>query len=345
MTVDKNERDALLGRKISAAISRAGTDGPCPHCEEIAALVDGKLSDAERDLLMIHLAGCKECFQLYTLTAEQVHPEERHSSRNWVVLTGSIAAVLVAVFGLVMATRPPKQQVALHTSPSKAVPGAAVPSAEVARTDHSLARQTNIDEEQLATVAMNMARHLSKNVSYAPVAVDKAMGFAVQTDKNRDHISLGRNLFLLEINLARNDRATALRTLAEITRMAQRLNLPVETGNALKRVAEEVARRTNLDGARGQVTRAVSSALDREGRSYLTLGEWAQGAIMAAGAEQPAYFTSGYFVRISADLASASFPAKIAPLVREMTDLGRHTPLGESEYRRIEIVAEELAGE
>lgn len=343
MTVSKEERDTLLGRTISAAIAGTGTGDPCPGAETIAALVDGKLSDSERDLLMKHLACCKECFQLYTLSAELVKPVERKHSQNLVVLMGSIAAVLVAVIGLILVSRPTEQRVAGYVPPIKALPGATVTTKEPARTEPLQLAKT--EEDPLAVVATNMARQLPKNVSYAPVAVDRSLGFASKPDKNRDSVSMGRNLLLLEICLVRNDRGKAVNTLTEIRRFAERLNLPMEAQKSLKRLAEGLAKRNNLDWARGQGGRAVAAVMEREGRSYMLLGEWVQGAIMASGAELPAYFTSSYFVRTSAELASAAFPADIAAMIKEVAVLGRQSPLGEKEYLRIEMVAGELAGE
>jgi anti-sigma factor RsiW len=40
--------------------------GPCPDLSVIAAYVDGRLSDSERDVLQRHLASCDLCIELVT---------------------------------------------------------------------------------------------------------------------------------------------------------------------------------------------------------------------------------------------------------------------------------------
>ena len=42
--------------------------GPHPSIEEIAALIDGRLKDAERDRIAGHLADCAECYEVFTDT-------------------------------------------------------------------------------------------------------------------------------------------------------------------------------------------------------------------------------------------------------------------------------------
>lgn len=40
----------------------------CPELEELAAMIDGNLSKAERDAVVEHLASCEACFEIYTET-------------------------------------------------------------------------------------------------------------------------------------------------------------------------------------------------------------------------------------------------------------------------------------
>lgn len=349
MAASKEERDTLLGQKLGRAIAGTAPESQCPDKESIAALVDRTVTDSERDRLMKHIAACPDCLQLYTLTAELIQPVEQADNRSWVVMVGSIAAVLVAVFGFLLANRPVEQQIAHHAPPPSETSGSMTavqrPSAELAQAVSSKTKQEQAAEEALKSVVMAMAGTLPKNVSLTPVAIDTTLGFATQPDLHRDHLSLGRNLFLLEICLARNDRGATINTLKEISRMAERLNLPVTTQRELKQLSEGVFRKKSLEWARSEATSFVSSALDAEGKYYLALGGWVQGSIMAAEAEQKEYFSSNYFRRTAAYLGTARFPADLSSLVQELSGLGQQAALGEKEYRRIELVGKLLAGD
>ncbi len=349
MPITKEARDKLLGKKLSVTIAGTAVEEPCPDLEKIAALVDQRLSADERDRLMKHLAGCSDCYQLYTLTAEMAKPEKRTTSQSLVVLTGSIAAVLVAVFGFILSNRPPEQQIALQYPALNKAPSvtamAPAPPALVSRPDISKTEQAKRTEDPLTAVVLKMAGTLPKDVSLTPVTIDKSLGFASQPDTNHDSLSMGRNLFLLEICLARNDRSAALNLLTQISQMAERLELPAETQAYLKKLSNDIYTGKGIKRARGKGFRTVSSALENEAASRLILGAWLQGSIMAAQAEQPAYFASSYFTRTAAYLSDDRFPAETSSLIKELADLGQHTPLKEKEYLQIELAGKLIAGD
>lgn len=347
MTATKEKRDSALGRTVTAAIEAAGPGGECPAGEHIAALVDGRLSGEERDMVMAHLASCRDCLQLASLTEEMVRPEERQGGRKWMALAGSVAAALVAVVALTMVNRPGEQKVALQKPAS--IPGATAPAASppVVAVNGALpvAGGAKRSEEPLVAVAMAMAEKLPKDMSVAPVAANRALGFAEQSDAAQDSLALGRNLFILELALARRDRAATLRTLAEVERKAERLRLVKNVLVQLQDIRKGIARPSALIEARGRTVSLVSRAMKQEERSYLLLGEWTEGALVAARAEQQAFFASGYFRRNADTLVHAPLPRATAALVGELAELGRHAPPLEEEYRRIELLGEEIVGE
>lgn len=329
MTTTKEQRDTLLGRKLTAALA-AVPSGACPAPETIAALVEGRVAGDERDLLLGHLAACRDCRELFTLTAELSRPEKTHSGRRWTVMAGAVAAVLVAAVSLILVARSPEQQVA-QVAPSP-VQHTGRPAPPVASAKA---------EDPLAAAARLLASALGSDVIPAPLAADRVLGFATTPDRKRESLDLGRNLFILELAIARNDRAAVARTLGEIGRLAERQGVAEPVRTELRRLAGSEPGA----GLRDRIEALMAPALSREEGSYLTLGSWGEGALLAAAAGQREYFASAYFRQEATRLTTSELPKPLASSVRRLTALAGGPALNAKEFHEIERLAEELLEE
>lgn len=94
MKKDRNQSSSLEwdsspnDEKIGTALSRglAGLETPemaqCPGAEEIAAVVEGIVSDEERDRVLKHVSGCDTCYDMFLLTAQLQKQEEEESKEE-----------------------------------------------------------------------------------------------------------------------------------------------------------------------------------------------------------------------------------------------------------------------
>lgn len=69
----KNENDRLInvenemiGKYLSMKINREKADTECPSQERLAAFLDDRLGDADRNALMGHISSCNDCHELLT---------------------------------------------------------------------------------------------------------------------------------------------------------------------------------------------------------------------------------------------------------------------------------------
>jgi len=66
-----DEKDRILGEALSKTLLADEDVVGCSDCfssEDIASLVDGGITGVERDQLMSHLARCKDCYLVFSLS-------------------------------------------------------------------------------------------------------------------------------------------------------------------------------------------------------------------------------------------------------------------------------------
>jgi hypothetical protein len=344
MTSTKEARDNLLGRTLALAAAVTPSVTVCPGNEALAALVDGRLTDTERDSILGHLAACITCRQLHELTVQLIEHEERGGKRNWMMLAGSIAAILVAVSSVTLVNRQEKQKSALHTLESyPGTVGRSSPSLSVALMPASPAIQ--VKERSAVAAAVTLAMRLPTEVALSPMPGNRDLGFASQVDSRRDALMLGRNLFYFETVLARKDRSNAIVTISEIRRLVQRLDSQATTATSLRMLEKKLSGTLPLKDVQGRVGELIEPSLHREELHYLMLGEWLQGAQLAAEAGQADYFTAEYFVSTAVSLSKVDLPQQLKDEVTTVSDLARHVPLQATDFRQIERITDKIMGD
>lgn len=78
-----NNKEAMLGRYLSQQMRQAGLSekpvGPCPPLENIAAFMDGMLSEVEREELIVHLNRCEPCYEVFIETVKAMEDKREDS--------------------------------------------------------------------------------------------------------------------------------------------------------------------------------------------------------------------------------------------------------------------------
>lgn len=101
---DKDTRDSIAGRAVSAAVKEQAAAGRCLSDEQMAALLDKHLASGERERCLAHIAACDTCLAHYSLAAGIVKsvPSEKGSCGKKTIYTGAvIAAMLLIAIGLI----------------------------------------------------------------------------------------------------------------------------------------------------------------------------------------------------------------------------------------------------
>ena len=82
---NKNDRlisrkDDMIGKYLSSMVNKEKANTKCPSLEDVAAFLDGKLNDRDRDAIMGHVSSCNDCHDLFT---EVINIQEEPSKVSW----------------------------------------------------------------------------------------------------------------------------------------------------------------------------------------------------------------------------------------------------------------------
>jgi hypothetical protein len=65
-------KDNELGTFITKSLKKDKVMGQCPSIEDIAALIDGKLEDGEKNKIMAHITNCPDCYEIFSQTSKDI---------------------------------------------------------------------------------------------------------------------------------------------------------------------------------------------------------------------------------------------------------------------------------
>jgi hypothetical protein len=96
----------------------------CPSPEIVAAMAEGRLSDADRDAFLDHAAGCDDCRHAALIlaapkfTAAKAVP--RAATRGWIPWAAA-AALVLSILGLLLLATEPVQEAPTVRAPKKGI--------------------------------------------------------------------------------------------------------------------------------------------------------------------------------------------------------------------------------
>ncbi|MFN7942900.1 MAG: zf-HC2 domain-containing protein [Thermoanaerobaculia bacterium] len=246
---------------------------PCLEPEEIAALVEGRLSPAARTRVVEHLADCDECRELLAeslavareagielpaveAAAVPVHPAARPRRATWI--PGTLAAALLIAAALAWFYGP--------------------------------GRETGlVGSSAVARLAADPGTRLGGEWSEPVWSVTRGEGPAYPLPAIA--FRLGVRSADLELALARgeSERLAARRLAAELAQLAGQIPLADPVASVYRSLGDRLAAAGPVDRARLARDAAVAADLAREAADpeLFDLGRWAESGRLAAVAGQP----------------------------------------------------------
>lgn len=256
----------------------------CPPLEDIAAFLDGKLSEKERARVVAHLADCESCYAVFAGAARfQLEEEDEESLEPKKPAAAAPVAEKAAPAPVVPFHRRPSVRWALPLAALLVLGLATVP----------LYQQYNRMPTLLSTELADPVA--LKNVPTASFWKDDKRGNpnAVITDSSPFEFLLGVHQVDLLLTLARNDSAESLNMLARINGHMEQL-IYVDT-------AAKFYLRAHRDIYRGRPPRElveeaarIEADLTKEYQElelpHLAFGKWTEAGRLSAMASSPEFF-------------------------------------------------------
>lgn len=329
--------DAALGKALVKGFASGAAAGGCPPLEEIARMVDGSLADAERDVLLGHLALCDDCRGTYLAAAELAGPETADAQqasgrrRNYLFPSAfAAAAVLVIAVTLQFGSSPSEKRVvagnAVPAVPRPAPPAAVKPQASPGRAVVAKSKEKPAGQEKVRLAAQRfapgtegLAALLTRSGDARKLAPlvgvqEKKLGFAAKGDPSSVAFRVGVNLMDLQIALLADD---GDRAQAQATRLGPLLESLAGAPEAagVERLAAKLEQGDSpaaLTGSGGELERLVPKGQV----PYARLGAWAEGARLAAITGNRAFLSAGVPRYFGDRVADAAVPPAAAAALR-----------------------------
>jgi hypothetical protein len=238
----------------------------CPDLEDIAALIDGRLTARERARITEHLAGCESCYEVFAGTAH--------------ILEDSRDEELVPAAPLRPFERPTKA-----TAPRPRVWWAAAALAAMLAVTVGLlvllpgARGAGPSTEQLASLVSSPA---TTSLVPWPGRVTRGPGEQATVGPDREAFRLGVRFLDLRLALASGDRDRAREALRRFNVLLDGMDLPSKTGDTYKAMAKQVGQGGPLPGlASAEAAEKQASAELLEEPRLVELGRWTEACRLA----------------------------------------------------------------
>lgn len=173
------QRDEILGRAMARGVREDGAVTPCPSPEQMAALVDGSVSGADRDSLLGHLAVCGKCRQVFVTARALVQEEVADGGRSWFVIPSALAVAVLLVLALTLTLRqPPVEQVRVAKLEEPAGSPGAVPAKAGEEPAKKAGRAAAPGKETLPTAGIAAEPVMLLTMEEAALPGSKSFGFA-----------------------------------------------------------------------------------------------------------------------------------------------------------------------
>ncbi|GFO55626.1 hypothetical protein GMSM_26330 [Geomonas sp. Red276] len=316
-----NRDNSSLAKVIGKGLAEAGSAGPCPALEEIAALVDGAVTGAERDLLLGHFASCDSCRETFVRSCEFAGAGHAGAGRNRYLLPSAFAAAAVMVLALSVALHapggPPAGAPAAKVADARGGnPAAPAPAVAPASQPEPSPAASSIPPRPSAAVsrggvtapsASAIAARLTGSGGAAQLAVltstqEKSFGFASAGDPKSGAFRAGRVAVDLEVALAAldGDRAQAAANRLASVLQSVAPNADVKAIDDLNSRLERGDKANQFSGASTRFLAVIPAGE----QGYVRLGEWAEGARLAVKTGNTRFFAGG----VPKALTAASLP-------------------------------------
>ena len=263
------DRDDILGKALVRELQEE-CEMEHPTLEEMAALIDGKLSPDERTGIMGHLGSCERCYEVFNLSSEMVKEQQqaKQTARlrmpftvykmlparvqglsriaNYKMPLAFAAGMLIAIGALLMYNNlqtPSPQVVALKVAPQKEAPPVLAP-AEIKETPPSLIVSAGGDKQEGTKSSESIRKEKPAPVYYARVEVNDAVGEFLN-DTPDDVVTDKKQIGQLVAMLVRDDRTIGGYDISEVR---------IEHGETIMRSTRSSAQKAEIRIRNGVLT-------------------------------------------------------------------------------------------
>lgn len=252
----------------------------CPPLEDIAAFLDGKLSEGERAHIVAHLADCESCYAVFAGAARFQLEEDKEKDEFEVAAAAAAEEPVVVSF--------PKREI-----PRWAFPLAALLILGLATIPLLYLQFSRMPEMHSAELVDAAAL---KNLPASSLWADDKRGGedAAVIDSSPFEFLLGVHLVDLRLMLARNDRGEALNVLSRINGHMKQLLLVEEEAKFYLRALEEIDRGKPPSEFVGEADRVEADLTEYyKDLPHLAFGKWTEAGRLSALAGDPGFFEDG----------------------------------------------------
>ena len=308
-----NERDAMVGRFLSKAINKEKAEDACPYTETIAAFIDGRLDQEEREKMMRHLSACDKCYELFSETIRVIEDVSNSSKAEVkrpfgrrVYYAFAAAAVLLILLAITL------QQIRF-SSPTV--------------TEKIILISEDGDREFLVTLLRDHFK--------------RSYGFSGELPLTRKYFTIGLYLTDLEVSLMTEDRKRSLELLNTLTSLHKSIKGSEEVILFYKEMIQEIEDGVSLRQLTGVSEEIVFD--DKKALLYIRFGQWVEGGRLAAALEKGEYFDiddARFFIQV---LQSEGSPIGVIESLHEIEEILKKRAFSKKEFRRLERLFNSLA--
>lgn len=334
--------DKSVKAGIAAVLAEMGREaGAHQSLEAIAAFIDGRLDDNDKDAVARHIALCAECRETYLLSAEMA--KETSSSagifhkypRTWIA---SAAAILLAFF--VVLSMNGRRGDTVNSASKKESNGIAV----VERNP------VNINNGESVTGPAAYARYMASmglaasGLRHEMASPDgDSYSFAGGNGEYRKGFWLGVCLFRLNVALGADDENQTRKELERLIRLLKESGLPKGVTAHYREMLKNIREGSRPRQYENDETAYGPLLKENKLGPFIDFGIWAEAGMMASAKVGKGILEKddgGRFLILS---AKSGLPKGIVESLKEIGSLaGKKGALGEADRQRLERLYERI---
>ena len=229
----------------------------CPDLESIAALLDKRLTGAERDAVVAHLSTCDACYEIFSETQRTLEEQRpagvvvplRSPWRNRLLAAAAVLFLMVAI---------PLMWLAVNDGPAPEL-----------RTAELVAELTAPGTDLAAGI-------------YSGDEWSRTRGFGSSLEDRQRAFRLGVRTVDLEIALRSGDAVRATQLVHELSDIANGLPLPEMIVASYDDLLARLERGEPVTGLGARSAAAAELIADSAEPPYYRLGQWAEAGLVAS---------------------------------------------------------------
>lgn len=322
----RNKRDETIGKALSATIVNEVATGSCLTDEELAAIIEGKIADPERDLFMKHLSSCDKCLQVFITSQGLIGNKASHSQRSRFVLPSvglAVAALLAIIIRMSFQGNTPDKPVEIAQKEynfsgaqklaEQPVPGvtSSVPSGKAATTD----KPPSASETARILASGGEIKSLLPAI---PSEISPVYGFSGVVPNEKIAFRLGVHAADLELLTRANEQEGVKAQLKQITELLQTMQKEQANVAIFAEIAHKIESGTPLKDFE-DCTALIENILVSKDELFLyRFGVWAEGGRLAAVTRNKGYVTQNSLKYVMDGTKNMQLPSGMSNALQEI---------------------------